>query len=75
MNGKQSGDPAKLADALVQIVRLDKRPFRFAAGADAVDTFERKAGELVVTPAPNLSFRRALRWTPHNWERVSAAKG
>jgi len=35
MNGKQGGDPAKLADALVQLAGLDEVPVRFAAGADA----------------------------------------
>ena len=43
MDGKQGGDPAKLADALVQLVALDEPPLRFAAGADAVETFETKA--------------------------------
>lgn len=47
MDGKQGGDPAKLADALVRVVALDKPPVRFAAGADAVDTFERKARTLL----------------------------
>jgi NAD(P)-dependent dehydrogenase (short-subunit alcohol dehydrogenase family) len=47
MDGKQSGDPAKLADALVQVIALDEPPVRFAAGADAVDTFERKAQTLL----------------------------
>jgi NAD(P)-dependent dehydrogenase (short-subunit alcohol dehydrogenase family) len=44
MDGKQGGDPAKLADALVQLVALDEPPRRFAAGADAVELFETKAG-------------------------------
>ena len=46
MDGKQGGDPAKLADALVQLVSLEKPPVRFAAGADAVETFEAKAHTL-----------------------------
>jgi NAD(P)-dependent dehydrogenase (short-subunit alcohol dehydrogenase family) len=46
MNGKQGGDPAKLADALVKLVALDEPPARFAAGADAVQTFEAKASTL-----------------------------
>ena len=36
MDGKQGGDPAKLADALVQLAALEEPPLRFAAGADAV---------------------------------------
>jgi NAD(P)-dependent dehydrogenase (short-subunit alcohol dehydrogenase family) len=47
MNGKQGGDPAKLADALVQLVALDEPPRRFAAGADAVELFETKARTLL----------------------------
>jgi NAD(P)-dependent dehydrogenase (short-subunit alcohol dehydrogenase family) len=47
MDGKQGGDPAKLADALVKLVALKEPPLRFAAGADAVQTFEAKAGTLL----------------------------
>jgi NAD(P)-dependent dehydrogenase (short-subunit alcohol dehydrogenase family) len=46
MQGKQGGDPAKLADALVKLVALKDIPFRFAAGADAVQAFEAKADAL-----------------------------
>lgn len=47
MDGKQGGDPAKLADALVKLASADEPPLRFAAGADAVATFEQKADALV----------------------------
>ncbi len=47
MDGKQSGDPAKLAHALVTLVGLKEPPARFAAGADAVQTFEAKANALL----------------------------
>jgi NAD(P)-dependent dehydrogenase (short-subunit alcohol dehydrogenase family) len=47
MDGKQGGDPAKLADAIVQLAGLDEPPVRFAAGADAVQTFEAKANTLL----------------------------
>jgi len=47
MDGKQGGDPAKLADALVKLVALEEPPTRFAAGADAVQTFEAKANTLL----------------------------
>lgn len=46
MNGLQGGDPAKLADALIQLAELDEPPLRFAAGADAVGVFETRAKEL-----------------------------
>jgi NAD(P)-dependent dehydrogenase (short-subunit alcohol dehydrogenase family) len=47
MDGTQGGDPAKLAAALVELAALDEPPARFAAGADAVATFEQKAHELL----------------------------
>jgi NAD(P)-dependent dehydrogenase (short-subunit alcohol dehydrogenase family) len=46
MDGKQGGDPAKLADALVQLAGLDERPLRFIAGADAMEAVEQKADSL-----------------------------
>jgi NAD(P)-dependent dehydrogenase (short-subunit alcohol dehydrogenase family) len=47
MNGLQTGDPAKLADALVRLAGQDEPPLRFAAGADAVETFEHRAKTLL----------------------------
>jgi NAD(P)-dependent dehydrogenase (short-subunit alcohol dehydrogenase family) len=43
MNGKQAGDPAKLARALVQLVDSDDPPLRWVAGEDAVERVEDKA--------------------------------
>jgi NAD(P)-dependent dehydrogenase (short-subunit alcohol dehydrogenase family) len=47
MNGQQGGDPAKLANALVQLAGQDEPPLRFAAGADAVETVEQKAKDML----------------------------
>jgi NAD(P)-dependent dehydrogenase (short-subunit alcohol dehydrogenase family) len=47
MNGRQGGDPAKLADALVQLAGQDEPPLRFVAGADAIATVEQKAKDLL----------------------------
>jgi len=47
MDGKQGGDPAKLADALVRLAALGEPPLRFAGGLDAVQTFEAKARALL----------------------------
>ena len=47
MDGKQGGDPAKLADALVRLVALKEPPTRFAAGTDAMQTFGTKANTLL----------------------------
>lgn len=49
MDGKQGGDPAKLAAAIVTLAALEDPPFRFAAGSDAVAAFEQKASTLVAT--------------------------
>src|ERR1700730_15684393 len=45
-NGQQSGDPAKLAQALIKISSQEKPPRRFIAGADAVGTAEQVAATL-----------------------------
>jgi NAD(P)-dependent dehydrogenase (short-subunit alcohol dehydrogenase family) len=47
MNGKQGGDPAKLAEALIQLAGKDETPLRWPAGADAVDALEQKAKSLL----------------------------
>ena len=46
-NGQQSGDPAKLAQALITISSQEKPPRRFIAGADAVGTAEQVAATLL----------------------------
>ena len=46
-NGQQSGDPAKLAQALITISSQEKPPHRFLAGADAVKTAEQAAATLL----------------------------
>jgi NAD(P)-dependent dehydrogenase (short-subunit alcohol dehydrogenase family) len=45
MNGKQGGDPAKLAAALIKIASENEPPKRWLAGADAIDTAEQKIVE------------------------------
>ena len=45
MNGQQSGDPAKLAQALLTITDQERPPFRFIAGADAIAQAEDKLAE------------------------------
>ena len=47
MNGRQGGDPAKLAAALVQLVGTGEPPVRWPAGADAVGLLEQKAKDLL----------------------------
>jgi NAD(P)-dependent dehydrogenase (short-subunit alcohol dehydrogenase family) len=45
-NGRQSGDPAKLARALLTIASQQPPPRRFIAGADAIATAEQKIADL-----------------------------
>jgi NAD(P)-dependent dehydrogenase (short-subunit alcohol dehydrogenase family) len=47
MNGLQGGDPVKLAKALIQLASQEEPPLRWAAGADAIGTFEKKAQNLL----------------------------
>jgi NAD(P)-dependent dehydrogenase (short-subunit alcohol dehydrogenase family) len=45
-NGQQSGDPAKLAKALITIANEQQPPLRFLAGADAIGTAEQVGATL-----------------------------
>jgi NAD(P)-dependent dehydrogenase (short-subunit alcohol dehydrogenase family) len=45
-NGQQSGDPAKLAQALLMIASQQSPPRRFIAGADAITIAEQKLQDL-----------------------------
>ena len=45
-NGHQSGDPAKLANALITIASHEPPPARFIAGADAIATAEHQLAAL-----------------------------
>jgi NAD(P)-dependent dehydrogenase (short-subunit alcohol dehydrogenase family) len=45
-NGQQSGDPAKLAKALITIIDQEQPPLRFIAGADAIETAEQVVANL-----------------------------
>ena len=60
MDGKQGGDPAKLAEALVKLAALKEPPARFAAGADAMQTFEAKANALLAQALAHRELSTAL---------------
>ncbi|MEV6614156.1 SDR family NAD(P)-dependent oxidoreductase [Streptomyces sp. NPDC051051] len=47
MNGRQPGDPAKLADALLEVSGLEQPPLRFVAGDDCLAAVEVKAEQLL----------------------------
>jgi NAD(P)-dependent dehydrogenase (short-subunit alcohol dehydrogenase family) len=55
-NGQQSGDPAKLARAIVQLAAEEKPPLRFIAGEDALGTAE----QVVATLKQQLNAYRTL---------------
>ena len=46
MNGRQAGDPTKLAQALVTIASQEQPPLRWVAGADAIAAAEQKVQDL-----------------------------
>jgi len=60
MSGQQTGDPAKLAEALMQLIAKDDPPFRWAAGSDAVETFEKKGRELIAQANAYLELSSSL---------------
>jgi hypothetical protein len=45
-NGKQGGDPAKLARALIMLTDQGELPRRFLAGTDAINIAEQKIASL-----------------------------
>ncbi|MGW4444038.1 SDR family NAD(P)-dependent oxidoreductase [Streptomyces sp. NPDC004682] len=63
MNGKQPGDPAKLADALLKVVDLEEPPLRFVAGSDAIEAVAVKAGELLAQAEASRELGTALSHT------------
>jgi NAD(P)-dependent dehydrogenase (short-subunit alcohol dehydrogenase family) len=60
MNGLQGGDPAKLAKALIQLADSNEPPLRWPAGADAVETFEKKAKELLAQASAHRALSSSL---------------
>jgi NAD(P)-dependent dehydrogenase (short-subunit alcohol dehydrogenase family) len=60
MNGRQGGDPARLAAALVRLASQDEPPLRFAAGADAVEVVETKAKALLAQVDANRELSSRL---------------
>src|SRR6478672_7123581 len=60
MNGQQGGDPVKLAKGLVRLASSDTPPQRWPAGADAVETFTKKANELLSQARANEALSSSL---------------
>jgi NAD(P)-dependent dehydrogenase (short-subunit alcohol dehydrogenase family) len=64
-NGQQSGDPAKLARALITLASQDPPPRRFIAGADAIGTAEQKVADLQADIASNRQLSTSLAFDTH----------
>jgi len=60
MNGKQTGDPAKLAQAILTIAGQSPPPRRFIAGGDAIGGAEQKIAALQEDIASNRSLSTSL---------------
>jgi NAD(P)-dependent dehydrogenase (short-subunit alcohol dehydrogenase family) len=69
-NGKQSGDPAKLARALLTVASQDPPPRRFIAGADAIGTAEQKIAAL----KEDIEYDRALS-TSLDFDTIAVSRG
>jgi NAD(P)-dependent dehydrogenase (short-subunit alcohol dehydrogenase family) len=63
-NGQQSGDPAKLARALITISSQEPPPRRFIAGADAVAIAEQKVADLKAQIDANRDLATSLAFEP-----------
>ena len=61
-NGRQAGDPAKLARALVTIASQEQPPRRFIAGADAIAIAEQKAKDLQEQANAYRDLSTSLAW-------------
>ena len=59
-NGKQSGDPAKLARSLITLASQEPPPRRFIAGADAIATAEQKIADLKTQIDANRALSTSL---------------
>jgi NAD(P)-dependent dehydrogenase (short-subunit alcohol dehydrogenase family) len=69
MNGRQAGDPAKLARALVELADSNEPPLRWVAGEDAVEGVEQKARLLLAQVDAHRELSRNL---AHDDVRVAA---
>jgi NAD(P)-dependent dehydrogenase (short-subunit alcohol dehydrogenase family) len=59
-NGRQSGDPAKLARALITVANQNPPPRRFIAGADAIAGAEQKIADLKAQIEANRELSTSL---------------
>src|SRR5687768_6825724 len=72
-HGKQAGDPAKLAQALLTIASQNPPPRRFLAGADAIATAEQKIADLRADIESNRELSTSLAFEEQPAERRHAS--
>jgi NAD(P)-dependent dehydrogenase (short-subunit alcohol dehydrogenase family) len=73
-HGKQAGDPAKLAKALITIAAQDPPPRRFLAGADAIATAEQKIADLRADIESNRQLSSSLAFDAKRSESPAASQ-
>jgi NAD(P)-dependent dehydrogenase (short-subunit alcohol dehydrogenase family) len=72
-HGKQAGDPAKLAQALLTIASQNPPPRRFLAGADAIATAEQKIADLKADIESNRQLSTSLAFGAQPAEQLHAS--
>ena len=75
MNGRQGGDPAKLAKTLIQLASQLEPPLRWAAGADAVANLEQKAQRLLAQADAYRELSVSLAHDDTNTQNDNQSKG
>lgn len=73
-HGKQAGDPAKLARALLTIASQEPPPRRFLAGADAITTAEQKIADLRADIESNRQLSSSLAFDAKRSESPAASQ-
>jgi NAD(P)-dependent dehydrogenase (short-subunit alcohol dehydrogenase family) len=69
-NGQQTGDPAKLARALIIIASQEPPPRRFIAGADAIATAEQRVADLKAQIDAHRDLSTSLAFDPEPASRA-----
>jgi NAD(P)-dependent dehydrogenase (short-subunit alcohol dehydrogenase family) len=73
-HGKQAGDPAKLAQALLTLAAQEPPPRRFLAGVDAIATAEQKIADLRADIESNRELSSSLTFDAKRSESPAASE-
>ncbi|MFF1377618.1 SDR family oxidoreductase [Streptomyces sp. NPDC058308] len=63
MNGRQAGDPARLAETLLKVIDLLEPPLRFVAGDDAIPTAEARGRQITAQATASRALGTGLAHT------------